>query len=228
VRRPRGYGESCPVAHALDLIGDRWALLVVRELRLGPRRFADLSAALPAIGPTTLTQRLRDLAAIGVLAREGGGRSASYRLTEWGADLEPVFGALARWGIRSPVVPLSGPISDDAMMTGVRTFVAGATPARPAPQQVATIDLRLKRESYRLEVADGRLVGLRRITGARSLPPAAAILETESATVQALVTGRLTATAAAAQVEFDGDRRLGRWLLGLLTPKGREAAPQRR
>lgn len=217
----RGYGESCPVAHALDMIGDRWALLVVRELRLGPRRFADLAAALPAIGPTTLTQRLRDLTEVGVLEREGSGRSARYRLTEWGADLEPVFAALARWGIRSPVVPLSGPISDDAMMAGVRTFVSGAEPARPAPRPEAVIDVRLSRESYRLDLADGRLTGLRRITGERARPPADAELITDARTVQALVTGRSSVGAAADRVEIEGDRRLGRWLLGLLTPRGR-------
>jgi len=99
------------IAHALDLIGERWALLVVRELRLGARRYVDLQASLPGIGPSVLSQRLRDLERVGVIRRRRLAPPASYyvyELTDWGAELEQVFRQLARWGMRSPVVALSG------------------------------------------------------------------------------------------------------------------------
>jgi DNA-binding HxlR family transcriptional regulator len=216
-----GYGESCPVAHALDMVGDRWALLVVRELRLGPRRFVDLQTALPRTGPTTLTQRLRDLVDNGVVERDGDGRRAEYRLTAWGAELEPVFGALARWGVRSPVVPLEGPISEDAVMLGVRTFVAGAEPVRAAPVANALIEVALARESYRLTIADGRLETLRRKGSDDHDDHPDSMIKTDSSTIQALLTGRASVSAVWSQVACTGDRRLARWLLGLLTPRGR-------
>src|SRR3954453_5164333 len=97
----RTYGDACGVARALDVIGDRWALLVVRELLLGPKRFTDLRAGLPGVGPDVLAQRLRDLEEAGaverrVLAPPAG--SKVYELTDRGRDLEPVILALGRWG----------------------------------------------------------------------------------------------------------------------------------
>jgi DNA-binding HxlR family transcriptional regulator len=156
----RGYGEACPIAHSLDVIGDRWALLVVRELRLGPKRFSDLQAGLPGAGPNVLAQRLRDLEEGGVLRRRVLPPPASvrvYELTEWGAELEPVFGALARWGMRSPV-PRTGRISADSMMLGLRTFFDPGD----GPVWTATYEFRLDRDVYRLRVVDGRLTELAR------------------------------------------------------------------
>src|SRR5436189_5833106 len=101
----RTYGESCAASHALDLVGERWALLIVRELLLGPKRFTDLRAGLPAISPNVLTQRLEELERAGVLRRRKLLPPAGawvYELTEWGLDLEPVIIALGRWGARSP------------------------------------------------------------------------------------------------------------------------------
>ena len=156
----RGYGEACPVAHSLDVVGDRWALLVVRELRLGPKRFSDLQAGLPGAGPNVLAQRLRDLEEGGVLRRRVLPPPASvrvYELTEWGAELEPVFGALARWGMRSPV-PRAGRVSADSMMLGLRTFFDPGD----GPPWTATYEFRLDRDVYRLRVVDGRLTELAR------------------------------------------------------------------
>jgi DNA-binding HxlR family transcriptional regulator len=156
----RGYGEACPIAHSLDVIGDRWALLVVRELRLGPKRFSDLQAGLPGAGPNVLAQRLRDLEEGGVLRRRVLPPPASvrvYELTEWGAGLEPVFAALARWGMSSPV-PRSGRVSADSMMLGMRTFFDPGD----GPPWTATYEFRLDRDVYRLRVVDGRLVELAR------------------------------------------------------------------
>ena len=156
----RGYGEACPIAHSLDAIGDRWALLVVRELRLGPKRFSDLQAGLPGAGPNVLAQRLRDLEEGGVLRRRVLPPPAAvrvYELTEWGAELEPVFAALARWGMRSPL-PRTGRVSADSMMLGLRTFFDPGD----GPRWTATYEFRLDRDVYRLRVVDGRLVELTR------------------------------------------------------------------
>src|SRR5207237_10090293 len=101
----RRYGDGCGTAHALELIGERWALLVLRELMLGPKRFSDIRADLPGISANTLTQRLEELEQAGVLRRESLPPPASgqvYGLTEWGYQSKPIMGALARWGTRSP------------------------------------------------------------------------------------------------------------------------------
>lgn len=156
----RSYGQGCPVAHALDLVGERWALLVVRELRLGARRYSDLQAALPGIGPAVLSQRLRDLERVGVLRRRTLPPPAGvkvYELTEWGAELEPVFRALARWGANSPVVPLEGDISSDTVMLGLRTFF------RPAGDPwTATYEVWIDRDRYDVRVRNGELVRVAR------------------------------------------------------------------
>src|SRR3954454_5030595 len=104
----RNYSQGCGTAHALDLVGDRWALLVVRELVLGPKRFIDLREGLPGIGPNVLSQRLKELSDAGVtrrglLPRPAG--STVYELTEWGSELEDVIVRLGRWGARSPHMP---------------------------------------------------------------------------------------------------------------------------
>src|SRR3954471_8869036 len=101
----RTYGQGCGTAHALDLVGDRWALLVVRELVLGPKRFTDLRAGLPGLGPDVLSQRLRDLEAAGIVERRTLAPPAAakvYALTPRGAELEPVVLALGRWGSVAP------------------------------------------------------------------------------------------------------------------------------
>src|SRR3954452_10567314 len=100
----RTYGDRCGIARALDAVGERWALLVVRELLLGPKRFTDLRAGLPTLGPDVLAQRLRDLEAAGIVARRTlppPAGSRVYELTERGQELEPVLLALGRWGSRA-------------------------------------------------------------------------------------------------------------------------------
>src|SRR6187401_1310870 len=101
----RTYGDRCGVARALDLVGERWALLVVRELLLGPKRFTDLRAGLPGLSPDVLSQRLRELEQAGILARRTlppPAASQVYELTDRGHELRPVVLALGRWGSRAP------------------------------------------------------------------------------------------------------------------------------
>jgi DNA-binding HxlR family transcriptional regulator len=99
----RRYDDACGTAHALDLVGERWALLVARELMLGPKRFSDLRASLPGISANVLTQRLEGLEASGVLSRRRLPPPASvqvYELTPWGYELEPAILEMGRWAAR--------------------------------------------------------------------------------------------------------------------------------
>jgi DNA-binding HxlR family transcriptional regulator len=111
------YEHYCPIAHALDVVGDRWALLVVRELMHGPKRYTDLAEGLPGIGTNILAARLRDLEASGILTKKTlppPYASRVYELTEYGRDLQPVMRELAIWGARS----LGPPTPEDELFPG--------------------------------------------------------------------------------------------------------------
>jgi len=117
VRMAKHYDQYCPVAHALDVVGDRWALLVVRELMQGPKRYTDLADGLPGIGTNILATRLRDLETAGVIAKKTlppPAASRVYELTEYGLELKPVMRELALWGARS----LGPPTADDELFPG--------------------------------------------------------------------------------------------------------------
>ncbi|MDR8408028.1 winged helix-turn-helix transcriptional regulator [Nonomuraea sp. 3-1Str] len=119
----RTYGDACAAAHALDLVGERWALLVVRELLLGPKRFSDLRSGLPNVGPNRLSQRLSELEQSGIVRRRKLGppaRSWVYELTDWGRQLQPVLVHLGRWGRLSPFRDLDADISVDALMLALQ------------------------------------------------------------------------------------------------------------
>jgi DNA-binding HxlR family transcriptional regulator len=99
----RAYNQGCPVAKSLEIVGDRWTLLIVRDLLPGPRRFADLLETLPGVSPAVLSGRLKRLEASGIIERTAYSerpRRASYALTRTGQELERVTGALAVWGAR--------------------------------------------------------------------------------------------------------------------------------
>ena len=116
-RMAKHYDQYCPVAHALDVVGDRWALLVVRELMQGPKRYTDLADGLPGIGTNILAARLRDLETAGVIAKKTlppPAASRVYELTEYGLELKPVMRELALWGARS----LGPPTADDELFPG--------------------------------------------------------------------------------------------------------------
>jgi DNA-binding HxlR family transcriptional regulator len=122
---PRSYDDACGTAAALDLIGERWALLVMRELMLGPRRFGDLRTSLPGISANVLTQRLEGLEAAGVVMRKRLPPPAAvqvYDLTDWGREAEPIILSLGRWGARSPLHDASLPLSGVSMMLSFRAM----------------------------------------------------------------------------------------------------------
>jgi DNA-binding HxlR family transcriptional regulator len=131
----RSYRHFCLMARALEEVGERWSLLIVRDLMLGPQRFTDLRESLGGITPTRLTNRLRSLEAAGIIVREPAptGREVWYRLTKAGEDLGPVVDALTLWGLehafRSPSA--GEPVHPDHVMLGNKTWLISRD-VRPA------------------------------------------------------------------------------------------------
>lgn len=122
----RSYDDACGTAHALDLIGERWALLVLRELMLGPRRFSELKGDLPGISANVLSQRLDELEARGLARKLRLPPPASvqvYEATAWGLEAEPIVQALGRWAARSPRHDPTLPISGVSLLLSFRTMI---------------------------------------------------------------------------------------------------------
>ncbi len=136
--RKKPYDDGCATAHALDLIGERWALLIVRELVPGPKRFSDIKAALPGISTNILTTRLAELEAGHILVRRQlppPAASQVYQLTEWGADLEPLIKSIGRWAARSPSLEPGKPMSAASVLLSFRTMFS--------PELVSDTDMTL-------------------------------------------------------------------------------------
>ena len=201
----RSYGDSCGIARALDVVGERWALLVVRELMLGPKRFTDLRSGLPTASPNVLSQRLDDLEATGVVRRrklEPPAASWIYELTEWGRELEPVLLALGRWGSASPSMPAAGLSVDSLMLALKTTFDPSA--GSGSGSGAGVYGVRLGDDRFRVEVADGHVEVAR---GAAD--DAVAAIETDTVTLTRLVFGGLPPADAvrSGDAVVTGDRR---------------------
>lgn len=156
----RRYGDGCAIANALDYVGERWALLIVRELLLGPKRFTDLQAGLPNAGPKILAQRLRELETGGVIRRRTlppPAASHVYELTEWGAQLDGIIVSLGHWGA-SVAEPSTDPVSADSAMIRLRSFFK---PQLAQPWS-ATYEVRLGRNRFTIRVVDGELTDVSR------------------------------------------------------------------
>jgi DNA-binding HxlR family transcriptional regulator len=197
----RTYDDACAAAHALDLIGERWALLVVRELLLGPKRFTDLRTGLPGASPNVLAQRLRELERARVVRRRKlppPAASRVYELTEWGEQLEPVIISLGRWGARSPSRPREAKLGIDSLILSLRTMFDPLA----AEDLKASYELRLGDDRFRAEIADGRFEIFR---GEAEQP--AAIIETEAGTLATLVYGdrELAEAVSSGDVKIEGD-----------------------
>jgi DNA-binding HxlR family transcriptional regulator/putative sterol carrier protein len=207
----RTYDDACAAAHALDLIGERWALLVVRELLLGPKRFTDLRVGLPGASPNVLAQRLRELERAGVVQRRKlppPAASRVYELTDWGEELEPVITQLGRWGARSPLRPRDAGLSVDSLILSFRTMFD----PRAADGLRASYELRLGEHRFRVVVDDGRFEVVR---GAADRPEA--VIETSSATLAALVyeDRDLAEALHSGDVKIEGDESAVESFLGL-------------
>ena len=152
----RRYEDACGLAHALELIGERWALLVLRELMFGPRRFSDLKADLPGISANVLTQRLTELETRGLVRKTKLPPPASvqvYEATPWGLEAAPVIGQLGRWAARSPLHDPTLPISHVSVMLSLQTMI---DPERASGLK-ARIGFRLGGATYVAALRKGRL-----------------------------------------------------------------------
>ncbi|MEV5769313.1 helix-turn-helix domain-containing protein [Micromonospora sp. NPDC052213] len=178
----RSYDDLCGLARALAVVGERWALLVVRELLLGPKRFSDLSRGLPTMSQNVLSARLRELERAGVVTRRTLGPPASarvYELTPRGRELEESLLALGRWGSRQPL-PATGRLSVDALMLALRTTYDPGPAGGPA----APVALRLGADRF---VAEADRAGLRISRGAGER--CAAVVDTDPRTLLEVVFG---------------------------------------
>lgn len=209
----RQYDDGCGTAHALDLIGERWALLVLRELLLGPRRFGDLKASLPGISANVLTQRLEGLEASGIVRRRVLAPPASvqvYDLTDWGSEVEPIILALGRWGARSPVEDDAMPLSAVSMMLSFRAMF---DPARAQDCEV-TLRFHVGAETYTAHVGDGRMISGRGADGEADIE-----LSGPPARICSAAYGleRLEDLERAGVIEVRGDRQAFRRFAGVFT-----------
>jgi DNA-binding HxlR family transcriptional regulator len=209
----RTYCDGCAAAHALDLIGERWALLVVRELLLGPKRFTDLRAGLPGVSPNVLAQRLRELERAGVVRRRKlppPAASKVYELTDWGLELEPVIIRLGRWGARSPWLPRDAALGVDSLILSFRTMFD----PRAANELKASYELRLGEDRFRAVVDDGRFEIVR---GDDDRPDAT--IETNPAALAALVYDGLGIEEAlrSGDLKIEGSKQAVERFLGLFS-----------
>jgi len=208
----RTYGDGCAIARALDVIGERWALLVVRELLLGPRRYTDLRSGLPNASPNVLSERLRELERAGVVRRRKlppPAASRVYELTDWGLDLEETVTALGHWAARSPTPPSDAPIVSAASI--ILALRARFDPAA-AQGLCAGYELRLGEERFRIDVGDEELEAVR--GGADG---ADATIDTDPDTLGAVLWGDLSLTDAqrSGKLAVEGDKAAVRRLVRL-------------
>lgn len=153
----RTYEDGCAAAHGLELIGERWALLVIRELMLGPRRFKDLRDGLPGISPNVLTQRLDELERSSIVVRRVLPPPHSvrvYDLSDWGRELEPIIKSVGRWAASSPTMQMGRPLSVNSLILSLRTMFDGSR----ARGLNACIGLRTRGQSFVALIHDGGMV----------------------------------------------------------------------
>jgi DNA-binding HxlR family transcriptional regulator/putative sterol carrier protein len=189
----RSYNQYCGVARALDLVGERWALLVVRDLVLGPKRFTDLQSSLPGIGTNVLSTRLRELEASGVVERRAlppPAASIVYELTAYGREIEPALLALGRWGATS----LGRRDPEQQLRSGwvgvaMRAFADGEA----APGLSCTSELRLDHGVFHARVEDGQVVV---VDGPAPSPDV--VVETTAEVLLGMLVGAIAVPAAVA------------------------------
>jgi len=200
----RSYGDACRFAHALDLVGERWALLVVRELLLGPKRFTDLRHGLPNASSNILAARLRQLEEGNVVRHRRlppPAPASVYELTEWGRELEPIVTRLGAWGARSPSPPEQAAIGPDSIVLAFRSLFDPAA----AEGLTASYELRLGNDDvFRIEVEEGEL---RLARGTVEDPDGA--IATDPGTLAGLLSGQLRLEVAldSGLAEIEGSRR---------------------
>lgn len=200
----RSYDDGCAAAHALDLIGERWALLVVRELLFGAKRFTDLRTGLPGASPNVLALRLREMEANGVIRRRRLPPPAAtwvYELTQWGRQLEPVIMALGRWGGRSPSLLSDANMSVDSIMLALKTSFS----AELAHGFNANVIFKMQQDFFELHISHGA-IEVRRAEGDRP----DAVVEAEPGIIKDIIWNghQLDDAEKLGDLSITGDRRI--------------------
>jgi DNA-binding HxlR family transcriptional regulator len=193
---PREYDQACSLACALDRIGERWSLLIVRELSLGPLRFSDLARSVGGAPTDVLTKRLRDLEEHGVVRRRELDPPASasvYELTELGRGLEQPMLELGRWGLNFETVDEVVHLAPTSLPNAVRVIL------RPPADATLTLGLRSGGQAYRLRVEDGWIEASRGEAASADVTLAG----TPSDVLATLIVGE----AGEGEVEVEGDRK---------------------
>ena len=216
------HGDACVTAHAMELISEHWAYIVIRELFLGPKRFTELLDSAHGITPAVLTTRLRELEKRGIVTPrvlDPPARVRVYDLTPWGHDLEPIMHSLGRWAQRSPTLPTGGGLTPDAALLAMRTMAPAGPMDPPIRLQLRLSDGRGAHEiSYDYAVIWDRS-GLHTDRG--RLPRADVAITIDSTTWTNAVFNGATIPPAAVR----GDpAELGRFLAGM-SPDGPSAPP---
>lgn len=191
----RSYHDNCGMAHALDLIGERWSLLIVRELLFGPKRFGDLKSDLPGISSNVLTDRLAELEQSGVLRRATLPPPAAvrvYELTEWGSELEAVVRVIGRWGARSPHLPMDHHLSAGSAIMSLRTNFDPDL----ARDLTLEVGIRLGQRTFTAQIDKGTLTAQGATT--EEVDVADLVITTEPAVLAGMLYGGLPAKDALA------------------------------
>ena len=202
--KKRTYNDLCGLSHALELVGERWAILVLRELSYGPKRFTDIRSGLPSASPNVLSQRLRELEAHGIVKRRvlaPPAASKVYELTDWGRELEPTLRSLGRWAARSPHFPESGHFSPSSLAMNLETMFL---PDRASGLD-ATLELRLGDDAFKLRISGGELVVER-----GEADDADAVITTDPMTLIGILyyDEDLKAAEKAGAISIEGDREV--------------------
>jgi DNA-binding HxlR family transcriptional regulator len=202
----RNYGQSCSVAGALDRIGERWSLLIVRELLLGPLRFSDLARGVGGAPTDVLTKRLRDLEADGIVSRRQLDPPAAvtvYELTALGKDLEPLLIDLGRWGLNFFQIEDAEGIEPSWLPNSLRVIL------QPTAEASLTVQLHSGGQAFYLRIADGTIAAAR----GEAVEPDLTLAGSPRDVLAALVAGE----AGEEGVEIEGDRAVLERLRAMVT-----------
>ena len=210
----RTYDQHCALALALDVIGDRWALLIVRDLFLGPRRFGQLLDGLPGIGTDILTTRLRDLETAGLVTRREEGRARWYELTGEGRALLPAMRELAVWGVRRFLAP---PLADQFSPRSTLTLLCVGEPDEPLDGLDGSYEVQLGPEVATIEVAGGRRV---RAAQGPASDPLATVTFTQAGILALVIGSPLQSLVATGEAKVNGDMKRVAQVLEALSRSG--------
>ena len=217
----RRYDDACAATHGMDIIGERWALPVMRELMLGPRRFGELKTSLHGISANVLTQRLEGLEAAGIVRRVRLPPPASvqvYELTPWGYEAGPVFQAMGRWAVKSPGHDPTRPFSAVSLMLSFRSMMD----AERARGMAARIGFRIGEQTFVLRIDNGPVE-----LGRGPLEGTDLVLTGAAAAIAAATYGGvpLRDLEAAGELAIEGDRALAEQFVTLFPMPAKAEAP---